>query len=65
MVFDTGYTDYSSLYTCFCKDDLCNEEHFCDSCFANSAPAPATSSSSAAAALLAAATLLLGLAGRG
>ena len=64
MVFDTGYTDYSSLYTCFCKDDLCNEEHFCDSCSANSAPA-ATFSSSAAAALLAAATLLLGLAGRG
>ena len=35
VVFDVGDVHYTAALTCFCTGDLCNSEHWCDTCRAS------------------------------
>ena len=32
VTFDVGDVHYTGALTCFCAGDLCNSEHWCDTC---------------------------------
>ena len=41
ITFDVGDIHYGEALTCFCNGDLCNSEHWCDTCSTSGQSRPA------------------------